>query len=32
MITVQSMFLRDLLPQYRITSIAELRRRLELRK
>jgi transcriptional regulator with XRE-family HTH domain len=32
MITVQGMFLRDLLPQYGITSIAELRRRLELTK
>ena len=32
MITVQRMFLRDLLPHYGITSIAELRRRLELTK
>jgi hypothetical protein len=31
-VTVQGMFLRDLLPQYGIPSIAELRRRLGLRK
>jgi transcriptional regulator with XRE-family HTH domain len=31
-VTVQGMFLRDLLPQHGIPSIAELRRRLGLRK
>ena len=32
MVTVQGMFLRDLLPQYGITTIAELRQRLGLTK
>ena len=32
MVTVQGMFLRDLLPHYGIASIAELRRRLGLTK
>lgn len=32
MMTVQGMFLRDLLPQHGVSSIAELRRRLQLTK